>query len=113
MILHILSYPDWRKTLLEGVYAPDSLNKEGFIHCSTSDQVLEVANSIYKGKTGLFLMFIDEEKVESNIVYEDLYDLGKLFPHIYGSLNIDAVTQIVEFTADEEGNFKLPTGVLG
>lgn len=111
MILHILSYPAWKQTLQEGEYAPASLEKEGFIHCSTSDQVVDVANSIYKGKTGLFLMFIDEKKVKSNIVYEDLYDLGKLFPHIYGPLNLDAVSQIVEFTPDEDGNFRLPSGV--
>lgn len=113
MILHILNYSAWKQTLLDGEYAPSSLDTEGFIHCSTTDQVLGVANSIYKGKSDLFLMLIDEDKVESNIVYEDLYDLGKLFPHIYGPLNIDAVIKIVEFPADEEGNFKLPTGVLG
>ncbi|SMF83024.1 Uncharacterized conserved protein, DUF952 family [Paenibacillus uliginis N3/975] len=112
MIMHILSYPAWRQTLQDGEYAPASLEKEGFIHCSKPDQVVDVANSIYKGQTGLFLMFIDEEKVESNIVYEDLYELGKLFPHIYGPLNLDAVTQIVEFIPDEDGNFTLPTGVL-
>lgn len=113
MILHILNYSAWKQTLLDGEYAPSSLDSEGFIHCSTTDQVLGVANSIYKGKSDLFLMLIDEDKVESNIVYEDLYDLGKLFPHIYGPLNIDAVIKIVEFPADEEGNFKLPAGVLG
>lgn len=112
MIMHICNYPAWRQTLQDGEYAPVSLKKEGFIHCSTPDQVVDVANSLYKGQTELFLLFIDEEKVESNVVYEDLYELGKLFPHIYGPLNLDAVTQIVEFTPDEDGNFKLPTGVI-
>lgn len=112
MIMHILNHAAMKQTLFDGVYAPSSLQKEGFIHCSTPDQVLEVANSIYKGKSDLLLMLIDEEKVESRIVYEDLYELGKLFPHIYGPLNLDAVIQTVEFTPGADGEFKIPAGVL-
>lgn len=112
MIMHILNHTALKQMLLDGEYAPSSLQKEGFIHCSTTDQVLGVANSLYKGKRDLLLMLIDDTKVESEIVYEDLYELGKLFPHIYGPLNLDAIIQTLEFAPDAEGNFQLPAGVL-
>jgi uncharacterized protein (DUF952 family) len=33
-------------------------------------------------------------KVEAEIRDEDLYDAGQTFPHIYGSLNLDAVVGV-------------------
>ena len=52
-------------------------------------------------------MVIDEEKVVSKIKYEDAGN-GKYYPHIYGSLNIDAVIDIIPYNADESGNFLEP-----
>ncbi|WP_054955330.1 DUF952 domain-containing protein [Paenibacillus dakarensis] len=113
MIMHIMKYTAMKQILLDGVYTPSSLEKEGFIHCSTPEQLLGVANSLYKGETGLMLMLIDENKVEADIVYEDLYDTGKLFPHIYGPINFDAVIRMVEFTpTGVDGSFKMPEGVM-
>lgn len=107
MILHIMHYSYLKKALLEGEYAPESLEEEGFIHCSTPEQVIDVANAIYKGQSGLFLLYIDERKVGPKIVYEDLYETGKLFPHIYGPLNMDAIERMVEFAPQADGTFKL------
>ncbi|MFI2858253.1 DUF952 domain-containing protein [Paenibacillus sp. JSM ZJ436] len=104
MILHIMNTVAWKNALVAGEYAPPSLKKEGFIHCSTPEQLLNVANTFYKGQKGLFLLYIDESKVIPDIVYEDLYKTGKKFPHIYGPLNLDAVERIVEYNPDPDDN---------
>lgn len=106
MILHIIRKTDWEKTLSQGYYAPDSIEKEGFIHCSTAEQVVDVANLLYRGERDLVLLVIDPQKVETKIVFEDLYETNKLFPHIYGQLNLDAVVNVVEFAPKDDGTFE-------
>ena len=44
----------------------------------------------------------------SPLVYEDSYGKGEVFPHIYGSLNLDAIIHIFEFPANDDGMFSLP-----
>jgi uncharacterized protein (DUF952 family) len=107
MILHICSIKDWEEAKENGVYKADSLSTQGFIHCSTPEQVIEVADYVFKGQSNLILLLIDENKVDHEIKYEDAGN-GKLYPHIYGPLNIEAVLDTRDFPADAEGNFKLP-----
>ncbi|WP_312471985.1 DUF952 domain-containing protein [Neobacillus sp.] len=112
MILHIISLSDWEKALVDGQYCPVSLEKDSFIHCSTLEQVIGVANFLYKGKKELYLLCIEEQKVNSKIVFEDLYNSDKLFPHIYGPLNLDAVFKVVEFPPNSDGCFDLPCSII-
>ncbi|MGG3639999.1 DUF952 domain-containing protein [Bacillus gobiensis] len=108
MILHIVDNEDWLKAKDKGIYAPSSLESEGFIHCSTKEQVIEVANFLFKGHTGLVLLCIDSNKVKAKIIYEDLYETGKLYPHIYGSLHADAVFKVINFEPKKDGTFNFP-----
>ncbi|SEN96432.1 DUF952 domain-containing protein [Paenibacillus sp. OV219] len=111
MILHIVKKSEWEEAQKNGVYAPSSLETDKFIHCSTSDQVIDVANDFYKGSKDLLLLCIDENKVSPKIVYEDLYNTGKLFPHIYGALEIDSVDQVIKFEPNSDGLFSFPIGI--
>ena len=109
MILHITLHKDWEKAQLEGSYTAPSLKSEGFIHCSTVKQTVDTANIFFRGQNGLVLLLIDENKLESECKYEDPTgggkhdpDAGKLFPHVYGSINISAVIKVVNFSPDEK-----------
>lgn len=104
-ILHIINNNEWSKT--DGSYHPESLASDGFIHCSTKDQVIEVANFLYKGQNDLVLLCIDSNRVTSPIKYEDLYEAGEDYPHIYGPLNTNAVFKVVNFTPGDDGTFAL------
>jgi len=84
---------------------------DGFIHCSTRDQVIKVANARFHGREGLLLLLIDTDRVEPAIVYENLEGGSELFPHIYGELNIEAVTGVAPFEPGSDGYFELPTGI--
>ena len=48
---------------------------------------------------------VESEKVQSSILYEGVAE--EKFPHIYGPLNIDAVTQVIDFEPNEKGEFEL------
>ncbi|BAZ15072.1 hypothetical protein NIES4071_69420 [Calothrix sp. NIES-4071] len=94
-IHHITRRQAWEEVLRSGSYRAESLLTEGFIHCSTPAQVLKTADRFFKNQTGLIILYIDVDKVESEVKYE-LAD-NELFPHIYGALNIDAVYQTIDF----------------
>jgi uncharacterized protein (DUF952 family) len=109
IIYHITHGEQWEAAKQVKSYRGDTLDTEGFIHCSTLPQVTRSANKFFAGKTGLLLLSIDSDKVQAEIKYEAA--AGELFPHIYGPLNVDAVVQVVEFVAGEDGKFELPDGL--
>lgn len=115
MILHITTRQDWENAVKNNIYTAPSIEKEGFIHCSTIKQAVDTANIFFKGQKGLVLMCIEEAKLESLCKYEDptgggLHnpDNGALFPHIYGPINLSAVVKVLDFPVNEEGLFVLP-----
>jgi uncharacterized protein (DUF952 family) len=108
IITHFTHRSDWDNAAESGFYTAPSLETQGFIHCSTPEQVTAVANRIAGDWDDIILIWIDEEKVEHKIVYENLEGGTTLFPHIYGVLNLDAVTKVTEFPKDSNGKFALP-----
>lgn len=108
-ILHITTPSAWAEAQQQGQYTADSLPTEGFIHCSTPAQVVYVANDRFRGRDDLILLVITAHLVQPAIVYEDCYETGQQFPHIYGPLNLNAVTQVLAFPPDENGLFTLPS----
>lgn len=107
IIYHITKHKDWEKAKALGIYQADSLKTEGFIHCSTSAQLVRTANKFFKNQTDLLLLFIDSDKVVSEIRYDEVTE-NETFPHIYGALNLDAVFKVINFEADKNGLFELP-----
>lgn len=108
IILHITDREGWAKAEPEGRYVPEAFEAEGFIHCSTTEQVVGVANARFRARTGLILLVIDTGKVNAKIVYENLEGGSQMFPHIYGALNVDAVARVAEFEPGGDGYFSLP-----
>ncbi|WP_026732794.1 DUF952 domain-containing protein [Fischerella sp. PCC 9605] len=105
-ILHITRGEKWKQAQLAGMYRADSLDSEGFIHCSTPKQIIKVANNFFANQKGLVLLFIDSDQVKAEIRYEAA-EVDELFPHIYGALNIDAVFKFVDFNPGKDGFFQM------
>ncbi len=95
MIYHITDIAGWKGKKSETHYT--GLQKDGFIHASTFDQLETTRNKHFRGQSQLLLLTIDPLKVRAEIRYEDLMGHGQLFPHIYGDLNLDAVVKIKDF----------------
>lgn len=110
-IFHIASSDAWAAAA--AAYQPEMFPIDGFIHCSTQAQVIQVANARFRGRLGLVLLSIDTDKVKAEIVYENLEGGQQLFPHIYGELNRDAVVQVSAFVPGGDGSFVLPSELAG
>lgn len=107
MILHITTPDAWTQANVEGRYRSASLATEGFIHCSTLRQIAATANKHYAQRPGLLLLYIDESRLTAELRYEDL-NVGDLFPHIYGPINLDAVIKVANYEPGEDGIFTPP-----
>ncbi|MEG3901353.1 DUF952 domain-containing protein [Microcoleus sp. B4-C5] len=106
VIFHITRSQQWEQAKQVQSYRGDTLDTEGFIHCSTLTQVLRSANKFFVGQTGLLLLWIDSDKVQAELKYE--LAAGENYAHIYGPLNVDAVLKVVEFEPGADGKFELP-----
>lgn len=113
ILYHIIPLPEWKTAVAQNHYEPASIKAEGFIHCSTKEQLLFPANSMFKGQTNLILLEIEVAKVTHSIVYEDCYEAGITFPHIYGALNLDSVMRTIPFPCQADGSFALPKEISG
>ena len=105
-IFHICRKEDWEAAQKAGVYTADSLESEGFIHCSKAEQVAGVANAFYKGMEGLVLLHIALDKLQVEVRWEEAE--GEVYPHIYGPVNLDAVVEVIDFEVGEDGEFVYP-----
>lgn len=89
-------------------YIPKGFEAEGFIHCSYRHQVVATANRIFKGQTDLVLLEIERSRLTCTVIDENLEGGSEHFPHIYGPLPLEAVTQMYEFPCDTNGLFQWP-----
>ena len=115
IIIHLASNDAWLAAAKQGVYHADSLSTMGFIHCSRPSQIVDVANTFYHGQQGLVLLLIDPSKLVAELKWEPPAEpeptharAGDLFPHLYGPLNLDAVTDVIPFESAADGMFSLP-----
>jgi len=107
-LYHITSLKEWKIAQTKGEYEPKGFAQEQFIHCSYCHQLLTVAHRFYKGQNGLVLLVIESSKINSSLVEENLEGGVELYPHIYGLLPTDAITNVIAFPCDSEGKFTLP-----
>lgn len=108
MIFHITSRKDWESALGAGIYEADSLATEGFVHCSTADQYVWVANQRFRGRQDLVLLHIDPARLRSEVRYENLDGGVDLFPHVYGAIPIGAVLNVTALLPGPDGTFGGP-----
>ncbi len=94
LILHISTQADWEAAQTSGFYTGNTLSTEGFIHAATPDQLMHVLTKHFPNIVNHIILELDTEKVRPQIRWEGASEVfPRGFPHIYGPLNIDAVTR--------------------
>lgn len=109
-IFHITTRADWDCAVSsDSDFEAASLESEGFIHCSTSEQAAWVANQRFGGFTEpLVLLRIDTDLLTSEVRWETSEVGRPPFPHIYGLIDLKAVDAVLPFAEGPQG-FLPPT----
>jgi uncharacterized protein (DUF952 family) len=94
VIYHITTTDAWNKASKQGFYEHPSLKEEGFIHCSEAQQVEGVLQRYFAGQKGLVKLVIDTNKLSSRYIQEWSPSTHDTFPHIYGPINVEAITHV-------------------
>lgn len=107
-IYHFTERETFEQARTQGQYKPLRFENDGFIHCSTREQVLDIANLIAPKDADLVLCEIDSRKVTPEIIYENLEGGDRLFPHVYGPLDLAAILKVWIFSP-MNGEFIFPS----
>ena len=107
-IYHITTAAELRAHCAGDWYAPPSLAREGFVHCTaTRSTLLAVARDYYDDATPpLLVLAIDPARLAAALRFEAPAPIagggtahlacGELFPHLYGPLEFSAVVGVGE-----------------
>ena len=107
-IYKICSASAWREAERQGVYrgSADDI-RDGFIHFSLPSQLAETARKYFLGQTGLFLVEVDADALGDALRWEPSRG-DELFPHLYGELDLGAVTNVLDMPARADGSHDIP-----
>ncbi len=86
---------------------PVQAGRENFIHCTDgAENLAATGNRYYSADPQPFcVLVIDLAKVQAPVVYEDP---NRIFPHIYGPLNRDAIVAVQSIQRTADGKFLPP-----
>lgn len=93
LIYHIVLPKVWQEFKDEELYEAESLQSEGFIHCSFANQLDSVLDRYYSGAGEVLVLTIETERLTSRLVNEPSTN-NEIYPHIYGRINRDAVVSV-------------------
>ena len=95
VIYHIVTPEKWEQFKNESFYEAESLQSEGFIHCSYRNQLPEVLERYYKNIERVIILHINPNLLTSRLISEPSTN-REVYPHIYGKINQSAIVEVEE-----------------
>jgi uncharacterized protein (DUF952 family) len=97
-VFHVTTPEAWAEAQRAGAYTTSTrgrtLAEEGFIHCSTEQQVDGVRGRYFADLPRLLLLEIDTDRLTSPWRVEEVPGTGESYPHVYGPVDLGAVTDV-------------------
>lgn len=87
-LIHITTPDAWEAARAAGS-VDATMAAEGFVHCSTREQLSGTLARHFGGAGALVGLLLDPERV-GDLRWEESFG-GQLFPHVYNPLPLDAV----------------------
>jgi uncharacterized protein (DUF952 family) len=97
-LLHITTPAAWAAAQDAGEVVADSLAAEGFVHCSTRDQLAGTLARHFAGAGELVLLVLDPDAVAADLRWEESRP-GERYPHVYAPIPVTAVVAVETITA--------------
>ncbi|MFF7170373.1 DUF952 domain-containing protein [Streptomyces pseudovenezuelae] len=98
LIVHLTERSLWEEARARGTYEISTrgrtLQEEGFIHCSTREQLPGTAARFFAGVPDLVLLVIDPARLDVPLKYEAPEPGAEEFPHVYGPIPVAAVVDV-------------------
>jgi uncharacterized protein (DUF952 family) len=105
IILHCIKKETWEEAKNKKYFGEKNIAADGFIHCSPVKYMWRVAPNFKNVMDEMVLLCIDMERLGSEVRWEDGDHCGRFYPHVYGLINLDAVTAVLPYLKDTEGNW--------
>ena len=98
----------WRVAERDGIFRGSEVDlRDGFIHFSSAEQVAETAAKHFAGARDLMLLRVNAASLGELLKWEPSRG-GALFPHLYGDLDLKAVTQVDPLPLGPDGRHQFP-----
>jgi uncharacterized protein (DUF952 family) len=108
IIYKIVTADEWRQAKRAGSYVGSAVDdRDGFIHFSGRNQVVETAAKHFAGQPDLLLVAVQSGRLDFPLRWEASRN-GALFPHLYGPLLLSAVTSVTPLPLDQHGRHIFP-----
>ena len=99
---------EWAEAERSGTFLGSPVDlRDGYIHFSTAEQVVETAAKHFAGVDVLTLLAVDADTLGSALRWEPSRG-GALFPHLYGPLPVASVLWVRALPLDASGRHVFP-----
>ena len=113
-IYHLAKAEGWALAIAERRYEGLEADRaDGFLHFSTAEQIAESARRHRAGEPDLMLLTVDPKKLEAETLKWETSRGGKLFPHVYGAVPLEAVVSVDPLPLGDDGQHVFPDPMPG
>lgn len=110
-VYRLLPVEVWERAQHEGRFRGTEHDvRDGFIHFSTAQQVVETAARHYAGQGSLLLLWVETAPLGPALRFEPSRG-GALFPHLYGELPVSAIARVEPLPLAEDGTHRFPASL--
>ncbi len=101
---HLVAREVWEAQRSGALYEPEAFATDGFVHCTDGEaNVIDTANRYYQGDPRDYVVLsIDTDALRAPVRYEDA---ARVFPHVFGPIEVAAVTAVRGVERDPSGRF--------
>eukprot|EP00667_Euglena_gracilis_P026242 EG_transcript_31411 len=118
LLYHLVPRQAWADCQARGEpYFPPTYAQDGFVHLTANPAtLLPIANHFYRAVPGDFVVLaIEPDRLKAPVKFEPAAAVGgkeahtsdtaQLFPHLYGTIDFDAVREELAVQRDDAGQF--------
>jgi len=113
LIYKVVGDEAWEQAVQSGHFTGAEIDlRDGYIHFSTAEQVVETVRRHFSGQSRLLLIEVDADRLGDHLKWE-VSRGGDMFPHLYGPLPMTAVVEQFDLPLGADGLHSFPPGFRG